>query len=88
MTTDGVTPKAGLPAYAKTIFAFLALLVSNAVASLMQSGEPWPTDGGQWARWGLTIVLGTLGVYGIPNTTTSSTVAATQSVRLRDHRTV
>lgn len=67
----------------KTVVAFLGLLVTNAVASLMESGEPWPTNGGQWARWAISTIVGTLGVYGLPNTTKEPEVAATQSVRLK-----
>ena len=49
--------------YWKAILAFGGLVVTNASASLMESGEPWPADGAQWARWGVTIVAGTALVY-------------------------
>lgn len=54
-------------AYAvKALLAFLGILVTNAFADL-QSGRPWPENGGEWLRWGLTIVGGTYLVYRIPN---------------------
>lgn len=49
--------------YWKSILAFAGLVATNASASLMQTGEPWPTDGGQWARWAVTTVAGTWLVY-------------------------
>jgi hypothetical protein len=67
----------------KSVLAFLGLLATNIATELMQHDTAWPTNGGEWARWVLTIVLGTLGVYSLPNTTKEPEVAATQSVRLK-----
>jgi hypothetical protein len=54
--------------YLKAILAFVALLVTNIATDLTTGNEPWPSDGGEWARWLLTIVLGTWLVYQVPNT--------------------
>lgn len=49
----------------KAVLAFLGLVVTNAVADLMQDGHPFPTNWGDAARWLLTIVVATAGVYGV-----------------------
>ncbi|QEA10796.1 holin [Mycobacterium phage Weirdo19] len=56
-----------MSAYLKAILAFVSLLVTNIAADLTAGGQPWPTDGGEWARWLLTITLGTWLVYQLPN---------------------
>lgn len=53
--------------YWKSILAFAVLVATNAVADLTQSGAPWPASGGDWARWGVSIIGGTLVVYGKGN---------------------
>ncbi|AYQ99977.1 hypothetical protein PBI_NEBKISS_36 [Mycobacterium phage Nebkiss] len=53
--------------YWKAIIAFLTLVATNAATDLMQSGNPWPSTGGEWARWGVSILGGTLLVYGKSN---------------------
>lgn len=53
--------------YWKAILAFLSLVATNAVTDLMQDGSPWPSTGGEWARWGVSILGGTLVVYGKGN---------------------
>lgn len=52
--------------YWKAILAFLGLLATNAATDLMQSGEPWPADGGEILRWLISIVAGTWLVYQVP----------------------
>ena len=49
--------------YWKSILAFLVLVATNAATDLMQSGNPWPSNSGEWVRWGVSIVGGTLLVY-------------------------
>ncbi len=56
-----------MSAYVKAITAFLALLLTNIAADLTAGGQPWPTTGGEWVRWFVTITLGTWLVYQLPN---------------------
>lgn len=51
----------------KSVLAFLALLATNVATQLMTAGVPWPTNGGEWARFGATTVLGTWLVFGKTN---------------------
>lgn len=60
------SPSTGLAGALKAIGAFVFLLITNVATNLTTGGEAWPTDGGQWARWGLTTVLGTWLVYALP----------------------
>jgi hypothetical protein len=52
-----------LAEYWKSILAFLSLVATNVATQLMTSGVPWPTNGGEWARFGATTVLGTWLVF-------------------------
>lgn len=49
----------------KAVFAFLSTFALNVVTDLMQDGHPIPTNWGDAARWLLSIVVVTAGVYGI-----------------------
>lgn len=49
----------------KAVFAFLATLVTNAATDLMQDGHPFPTNWGDAARWLVSLVVLTAGVYGV-----------------------
>jgi hypothetical protein len=72
--------------YTKTIVAFVALLVTNLSANLMDSGQALPQDGGEWARLIISTLAGTALTFGLPNTTTDPVVAREQSVRLKANR--
>lgn len=58
--------------YTKAILAFISLVVTNIAADLTAGNEPWPQSGGEWARWLLTIILGTWLVYQLPNRQTTA----------------
>jgi uncharacterized membrane protein YeaQ/YmgE (transglycosylase-associated protein family) len=45
-------------AYWKAILAFVGAFGTNVVVQLTQHAVPWPTNGGEWARF-LVSVLGT-----------------------------
>ncbi|WPH57663.1 hypothetical protein [Mycobacterium phage WXIN] len=47
----------------KAILAFLTLVATNAATDLMQSGNPWPSNGGEWVRFAVSTVGGTLIVW-------------------------
>lgn len=53
--------------YWKAICAFAVLVATNAATDLTTSGTPWPATGGDWVRWAVSIVGGTLVVYGKGN---------------------
>lgn len=53
--------------YWKSICAFVVLVATNATTDLMQDGNPWPSTGAEWARWAVSILGGTLLVYGKRN---------------------
>lgn len=53
----------------KSIGVFLVLLVYNAAVDLSKSGQPWPATGGDWARFGVSQIGGTLAVYVFPANT-------------------
>ncbi|UOW93097.1 hypothetical protein SEA_NOSHOW_28 [Mycobacterium phage NoShow] len=54
-------------AYTKAILAFLSLLATNVATEVTQDGVVFPTDGGEWARWAISIIGGTWLVYQLPN---------------------
>ena len=49
--------------YWKAILAFAGAVASNAFADLLQSGQPWPANSGEWVRWTVSIVGTTYLVY-------------------------
>lgn len=64
----------------KAILAFLSLVATNAVADLTASGKPWPETGAEWLRWIVSVVGGTLLVYGKANAPKSGQADAAVSV--------
>lgn len=62
-----------LAEYWKSILAFLSLFATNLAADWMSNGQPWPEDGGQAARWILSICVGTWLVYQKANANTVRT---------------
>lgn len=53
--------------YTKAILAFISLLATNVATELTQDGVVFPSDGGEWARWLVSILGGTWLVYQLPN---------------------
>lgn len=40
--------------YAKTLAAFVAGVVANAVVNLVNGETPWPQNSAQWVQWAVT----------------------------------
>lgn len=72
----------------KAAIAFLALFVTNLLAALTTTGTVWPSTLNGWLTFVGTVVVGTFGVWFKSNFTTSKTVAAKQSVRLKGQKPV
>lgn len=60
-----------MSAYLKSILGFVSLVVTNVAIALVQSGQPWPTDGKGWGVFAITTLLGTWLIWQVPNKTST-----------------
>lgn len=58
--------------HAKTIAAFFAVYLANAIFDLATGGRPWPQNGDEWLQYALTTVAAGVGAFAVRNKITQS----------------
>jgi len=56
-----------LKEHAKTIAAFVATVLANALMDLINGARPWPQNGNEWLQYLGSAFLVSVGVYGTTN---------------------